>query len=99
MGWQNCKQEHHPNELNHRRSFVPSNTSFVGLTGIWISFVSVVQLLTLALSLMLLPFSGDQAKILTAFDQMCLSGDSNCDSSVNPTWGKLILKVLIMYSN
>lgn len=44
-------KDHHPNELNHRRSFVPNNTSFVGLTGIWISFVSVVRLLTLALSL------------------------------------------------
>ena len=51
MGWQNCKQEHHPNELNHRRRFVANNTPFVVLTGIWISFVSVVQLLTHAPSL------------------------------------------------
>lgn len=35
-GMENCKQKHHPNELNHHRSFVPNNTSFVGLTGIWI---------------------------------------------------------------
>lgn len=28
------------------RAFVPNNTSSVGLTGIWISFVCVVRLLT-----------------------------------------------------
>lgn len=44
----NSKQDRHLDELSHRRSFVPNNVSFVGLTGIWISFVCVVQLLTLA---------------------------------------------------
>lgn len=41
-GMANCKQEYPPNELSHRQSFVSSNTSSVGLTGIWISFVCVV---------------------------------------------------------
>lgn len=68
----NCKQEHYPNDFNHRRSFVPNNTSFVGLTGIWISFVSVVRLLTLAFSLTLFKFSGAHTRNLTGFNQMCL---------------------------
>lgn len=46
-GMANCKQDHHPDKLNRRQSFVPNNTSFVGLTGIWISFFCVVWLLTL----------------------------------------------------
>lgn len=34
-----CKQGHHPNDFVTSEAFVPSNASFVGLTGIWISFV------------------------------------------------------------
>lgn len=72
-GLANCKREHHPNEFSHRQSFVQNNTSFVGLTGIRISFVSVVQLFTTCSHFNTFPaqwWSGP--KSLTAFNQMCL---------------------------
>lgn len=64
--------------------------SFVGLTGIWISLFSVVQLLTLALSLTLFQFSGDQAQILKS-----IWPNVSWSDNIHHTRGKLMLKVLL----